>query len=164
MPTKFCPCSNFPSHIFPPFPQPGTSAHHVLLLQMYQLCLPALPSPLDLPSQDYSPSPWFTLCLVVSSTPLLLHAVCCFSRYPLPPAILGKLCAHFVLSLYLEWTKLLFFSQLELSAHVLETDHNKTVYKNVHLQQSLWSEPLYNICPFLCHYPISLFVPTGPQW
>lgn len=48
-----------------------------------------------------------TLCLVVSPAPLLLHAVCCFSRYPSSPASLGNICARFLLSLYLKWTNLL---------------------------------------------------------
>lgn len=103
-----------------------------------------------------------TLCLVVSSTPLLLHDCCCFSWYPLPPAILGNLCAHFMLSLDLERDKLLCYLPAS-SVHVLVKDYNKSkiVYKNVPLQESLGPEALYYICPFPCCCPISFSVPLA---
>lgn len=95
IPTKSCACSTFPSHFFLLFGHPGASAHQVLLSP------PSCQASGTFPAMAILLCPGsilLTLCLVVSSAPLLLHGCCCFSQYPLPPAILGNFCAHFMLS------------------------------------------------------------------
>lgn len=108
---------------FPLFPSLG----HLHITSCCSKCISCLPLPFQAPWI----SPAKTIHLgplyhpVVSSAPLLLHAVCCFSCYPSPPAIPGNLCAHFLLGMN---QAPVLFSQLELSAHVLAIDHNKTVH------------------------------------